>query len=371
MNNSGVKFRLPALAALLAAALLGGVFLAAGCGGQEKGAATLTQPATTGTVPGYRRLQPDYYRGIDEPRPDAWQTLVDDVRSLKGDGFNTAAVQPPVLISDRGGQIQRVILEGEEASAVSTIDQLHQASLAVLLSPTTKSPDLKPQVDTSGAVLGRLDDDTLKWAQTAEEHQVELFAPLWDYNLVLGPAADKWSANILPRIKEKYHGALAARVVPDLGAPPPAGTPHDFESLNYKGYDYLMLDVFPQGDSFDMEVFDTYVDDLMNRAEAVVQRDNLRGVIIEFGGWRAASGSETINGPLLGRDGQAALAANLMPRLLPRTRGLFFNGWTLPGRGAKGYPVEDVLRQYFGGPGLPAPAPATRTSTSTQKAPVS
>jgi hypothetical protein len=339
---------------LLAVALLGG-----GCGSEEPAVQTSTQPRTSPAAD-YQRRIPEYFKGIDEPQADGWPDMVADASRLLEDGVNTVTVEPPVLIAHRAGKRPRLIMEGEAASARETIDKLHAAGLAVQLAPTTMTPDLNPQVDTTKAALEALDEDTLSWAETAESQQVELFSPLLDYNLVLGTEADSWSSSIVPRIREKYHGILVARVVADIGTPPP-GTPHDFKALHYQGYDYLMLDIYPQGDTYDQEAFSAYVDDVMKSAMEVAQRDGLKGVIVGFGGWRETAVSGTVDGPLLGADGQAAMAASLLAQVMPQAKGVFFQGWTLPGRGARGYPVEDSLRTAFGGPGQPSGTPAAPT----------
>ncbi len=337
---------------------------AAGCGQDQTTATTATRAATM-TAPPYQRRQIGYFKGLTEPRPEAWQDVVADTARLKGDGINTVTVEPPVLISQRAGRRQAVILQGQAASAAAMIDQLHQAGLAVCVIPSTKSPGLKPQVDASDAVLGQLNADVLKWAGMAEQKQVELFAPLDDYNLVLGTdKGDAWSKQILPQIRQHFHGLIAAKVVPDVGAPPPPGAPHDFERLDYRGYDYLMLDIYPTGTVFDQTGFTAYVDDLMKRANAIVKRDGLRGVIVQFGAWREPAASEPLDGPALGAAGQASMAAHLLQQVMPQTRGVFYHGWTLPGRGARGFPVEATLSKYFGGTG-PPPATAATAGTGT------
>ena len=350
---------------------------ASGCGQDQTTGATgttATQAATV-TAPPYLRRQIAYFKGLTEPRPEAWQDVVADAVRLKGDGINTVTVEPPVLISQRAGRQQAVILQGQAATAATMIDQLHQAGLAVSVIPSTKSPGLKSGVDASDAVLGQLNADVLKWAGMAEQKQAELFAPLDDYNLVLGTdKGDAWSKQILPQIRQHFHGLIAAKVVPDVGAPPPKGAPHDFERLDYRGYDYLMLDIYPTGagagppagattttTGFNQADFTAYVDDLMNRANAIVKRDGLKGVIVQFGSWREPAASELPDGPLLGAAGQADMAANLLQQVMPQTRGVFYHGWTLPGRGAKGFPVEETLSKYFGGTGPPA---ATKTATT-------
>mgnify|MGYP001620025458 CR=1 FL=1 len=292
-----------------------------------------------------------YFKGIYEPRPESWQDLLADADRLHADNINTVTISPPVLISQRAGKRPRIILEGEAAAAADAIEAAHLAGFAVHLSPTTRSPDLSPKVDPIGPVLNQLGEDTLRWAAAAEEKQVEIFTPLSDFNLVLGTeAAAAWSQNIVTRIREKYSGLLVAKVVPDTGEPPPPGSPHGFEQLSYRGYDYLMLDILPQGAVFEQDAFNKYADEVLKRAALVAQRDGLKGVMVgEFGGWRGPAGAEKVEGPVLGAEGQAAMADQFLKLAMPQTAGAFYLGWTLPGRGAKGYPVEEALKKSFGG----------------------
>ncbi len=349
--------RLPLL--LAAALAVPAAAALAGCG---QAATTLTAAPTISisTLPAYHRRQIAFYRGVSEPRPESWQEMVNDKQELLGDGVNAVAIDPPVLIAQRGGLLPREILTGEAANAPNTTRQLHAAGLAVFLDPSTKSPGLSPKFEATAPILSELNDDTVKWADTAEKEQAELFAPLDDYNLVLGTAgANNWSKQVLPLIRQKYHGPLVAKVVPDLsGRPPAPGAPHDFEALDFHGYDYLMLDIYPFGEKFDQKAFSAYVDDVLNRAAAVARRDGLKGVMIgDFGAWRNDVTGLVRQGPLLSEQDQASMAAAFLMQVIPRTQGVFYHGWTLPGRGAKGYKVEDVLKKYFTqAPGQTTPA---------------
>lgn len=341
------QYRAPPLFIIVAAFSIIFPGLAGGCG-QTPVVRTASAPAVT-TVAPYERKPVGFYKGVSEPRAGSWQDLVGDGARLRADNINTVSLSPPVLISQRAGSRPRLILEGEAASASDITDDLHRAGFAVHLAPTTRSPDLKPQVDPTEAVLSQLNEDTLHWAKTAEDRQVEIFSPLSEYNLVLGTqAAAQWSEEILPQVRERYSGLLAAKVVPDIGNPPAAGMPHDFELLSYRGYDYLMLDIFPRGSAFNADTFNTYADDLLKRASLIAHRDGLKGVMVgEFGAWREATAAESGDGPILGAEGQAAMVEQFLKMAMPQVKGVFYQGWTLPGRGARGYPVEEVLKKAF------------------------
>lgn len=315
------------------------------------------QNATTTTAPpDHQRMPLSYYRGIAEPQADAWRDMLGSSERLQGDHVNTIAIQPPVLASLQSGKQRRIALEGDAVAAPKAVVDFHQAGMAVFLAPTTgdylyptaAATQQMTMMLSTDAVRKQLSDDVLKWAAIAETYQVELFTPLREYNLALGnEAASSWGQEILPRVRERYSGPVVASVVPNLNGRPPAGESYDFEKLDYRGYDYLMVAVSPEGDGFDAATWQSYVGDLLARAEAVVERDGLKGVIVgDFSSWRENMGAA--GAPVLGADGQAEAAAALLETTIPRAAGFFYYGWTLPGRGAKDAPVEEVLKKFYG-----------------------
>lgn len=336
---------------LLLAAAMGAALLTGGCG--EAAEDTSTIPAETGTVTGtataapYTRRSIEFFEGIAEPTD--WHELLSDSERLLEDGFNTVTLAPPVFITPRAGGRPRVILEGQAATAEALIDDFHERGLAVHISPTTRIPGYNETVEPGEATLGQLKDDALSWARKAEENQAELFSPLSDYNLVLGvEAANAWSAEVLPLVRAEFTGLVGAKVLANIDGPPEPGQPHDFERLDYNGYDYLMLDVFPTEEVFDFQQYDYYVIDVLDRAGEVARRDGLKGVIVsEFGSWRSPADPETADGPVIDEDTQALLVLNFLVMARPRTQGVFFHGWTLTDRGARDTYAEDVIRDHF------------------------
>jgi len=328
---------------------------AGGCGEQATPTATdATETAVaastqTATAPPYQRRAIDFLKGITEPRADAWEDMARETDRLLGDGFNTVSLLPPVLITERLGGKPRVIAEGQASLAEGSIDSFHEKGLGVYVAPTTRVAGFSEQVAPDEAILGHLTDDAVRWAAQAEARQAELFALLSRYNLVLGTdAANQWSAKTLPLIREKYRGPIAAEVVPDLVDAPPPGQIHDFERLDLRGYDYLLLDFFPHGQTANPAAFEAYVAEVLDRAAVIAQRDGLKGIMIgELGCWREPAGADIVDGPLYTPAEQADLARRVLDLAPLRTKGVFWYGWTLPGRGARDNPVEDELKTHF------------------------
>ena len=339
-------------ALLLPALVLIAALFTATLGGcnEEPTVKTTVDTTPTATAPPYQRQTIAFYRGIDEPRATAWEILTLDRERLHNDGFNTATLSPPVLITQRAGGQPRLILEGDAGSVPGLTDDLHQAGFAVFISPTTSAPGYETRVEVTEPTLRQLSEDASHWAGIAQEKQAELFTPLAQYNLALGTeTANKWSAEVLPVVRQKFSGGLVASVVADIaGTPPAPGAAHDFEQLDLRGYDYLMVSIAPRGKDLDQAQLESELDDLLTRANAIAQRDGLQGVLLEFGAWRETGGSDPVDGPLLGEDGQALVTERVIQLAAPRIKGFFWRGWTLPGRGAKGLKVEEALRHSFG-----------------------
>lgn len=335
------------VSALSAVALL--LLLVTACTAEE----TVTTATTNSVeeVPDHQRIQIDFYRGINEPRPYDWNLLLSDADRLRANGFNSVTLEPPVLITERAGGRPRVILEGAAVTAPGLVDKIHEQGFAVFLAPTTASPGFSEKVTADEAALERLGEKASEWALVAEEHKVELFAPLSRCNLVLGTdAARAWLKDVLPAVREVYKGPVAAKVVADLDQPV-AGAAHDFELLDYSGYDYLVIDIHPWGEYYSEESFMAYAAQVTERAAQVAERDGLSGVIIgDLRLGRSAGSPDLRKGePSLTAEQQANAVKLIAESLTPAIKGAFFFGWTLPAYGARDYPAEGALVQWFFG----------------------
>lgn len=345
---TGKKARLAAAGLLLAALAFTG---SAGC-------APVDEPLTTPTakkavaVP-HKRLPVSFFKGVVEPRSDDLQSLVLDAEQILGDGFNIVGMEPPVLINQRAGGSPRVILAGASLTVSGQISSIHEKGLAVFLAPTTASPGFSERVPVDEHTLEALTEDVLSWAEQAEQEQVELFAPLSRCNLALGTSAtDRWLRDILPQVRQRYKGPVVAKVVVDIDAPPDPGEGHDFELLHYQGYDYLMIDLGPMepDQTYDQESVLAYSRQVIARAEAVVRRDRLKGLIIgDLRLPRTESTAELSAQTAVGETNQAMTADAVLAMVMPRVDGVFYLGWSLREYGAHGFWVEDVLARHFGG----------------------
>ena len=344
------------------------IIAVAGCGEEAR---ILTTTSEQQDEPSHQRLDIAYFKGVTEPGATDWSLLSSDADKLRQYGFNTVTLEPPVLVAARAGGKPRVILEGMAITTPGLIEDVHREGLAVFLAPTTAGPGFSERQEVDDTGLDQLTEDTLSWAEAAEEQQVELFAPLSRCNLVLGTETCRaWLQEVLPAVRERYTGLLAAKVAADIDDAPTAGGQHDFELLDYRGYDYIMIDIHPWGRIYYEERFRAYVEEVLSRAEALVKRDNLKGVIVgDLRLPRNTSGEARLEtGTWLNEQQQAEVADMVISISIPGTSGFFFYGWYAAGYGARGYLVEDVLIKHFGGAREePAPDDGQATTTAAEE----
>lgn len=302
-------------------------------------------------VPEHKRMEVGFFRGINEPRSFDWNLILFDTDRLKANGFNSVALEPPLLITERAGGKPRVIIEGAAVTAPGLVDSIHAEGFAVFLAPTTASPEFAEKIIADDNMLAQLSEDVVYWAGVAEERQTELFAPLSRCNLALGTdTARTWLREILPAVREAYTGPVAAKVVADVDQPI-SEDGHDFERLDYTGYDYLVVDVHPWGEYYDEESFKSYVIDVIERAVRVSERDGLQGVIIgDLRLGRSNDSPDRREGePTLTAEQQADAVKFVAESVTPSVKGAFYYGWTLAGYGSRDYPAEGALVHWFVG----------------------
>jgi hypothetical protein len=356
------------LVLVVASVILASMF-STGCTSSEPETLTTTNTTTTAEPEEeqvHTRIEIDFYQGINEPRSADWDYIIIDSNRLQQNGFNTVTLEPPVLINERAGGKPRVILEGAAIVTPGLIDNIHEKGFAIFLSPTTAGPGFEESVTLDDVMLERLTEDTLEWAATAEADQVELFTPLSRCNLVLGTDSCRaWLQQVLPAVKQRYSGPVAAKVVADIEQTPIPGGIHDFELLDYRGYDFLMVGIHPWGHIYNEERFRSYVIDVLDRAEAVAMRDGLQGVIISDLRLPRNTDEEVKleTGTWINEQQQAEITDMVMALSLPRVSGFFYYGWSLAGYGARGFPVEDVLIKYYGGQADNSDEAGTTSST--------
>lgn len=218
--------------------------------------------------------------------------LSNNIQKLKDIGINTIFIQgsspqheqwlerdkelfPPELI----GRI-REILPFEKEIIIDNIETAHRNGLKVGL--TLAKPIPAPKLEEID--LEVWNSKIIEYAKLAEEYDVELFAPLNEPDEIFLENTGKWRQEILPRIREVYHGEIIWKGgmfgLPDKTLTEgylkeiSEGPPRDFS-----GYDYIGFTLFvPEGQT--LEEFSQRVDNILKYVPALAERDNCKGIMI-------------------------------------------------------------------------------------------
>ncbi len=216
--------------------------------------------------------------------------LASDMRKLKDLGMNTVFFQagPPQIeyclrgipSDSRLAKKVKDIIPIQDELLISNIQIAHKNGLKVALTMAKCSGGmgLEDWVD-----LEAWNSRVVELAKLAEKHEVELFAPMNEPEVLFGPSASAtWGQEILPRIKEVYHG----KIIWKGGAPgdiePDPGNPN---LTNFSGYDYLGFTLGIGSGPGTLEMFSRNIDNELDTMLSLAERDNCEGVMIsEFYG---------------------------------------------------------------------------------------
>jgi hypothetical protein len=173
----------------------------------------------------------------------------------------------------------------EKELIIANIQTAHNNDLKVALS-VIKPPVLEEKD------IEELNLKIIEYAKLAEEHDVELFAPMAEPPNIINNGI--WRQEILLRIKEVYHGEIfwsgAGPGLPDKETISniPKQPPGDFVGYDYIGFSTLFFpsEILNQGDPDypTIEEYPEYVEGAIDYMLAVAERDGVKKVIItEFG----------------------------------------------------------------------------------------
>jgi len=224
----------------------------------------------------------EVYKGIWLPSIyEGW--LASNIQKMKDVGMNTVSLAVGFLIED-DGQIGMYT-----SHIVEDIQVAHENDMKVML-----NPNFYPQPKLEDLDVEELNSKIVEIAKLAEENDVELFAPLGEPGVIFHPNTGKWRQEILPKIKEVYHGEifwsgagiglpdreLSEEYLKELSEQPPG----DFLGYDYRGISLLIL---PQGwgeegEGMTLEEYSQYVDNVLKYVSALAEKDNCKVMITEF-----------------------------------------------------------------------------------------
>jgi len=220
--------------------------------------------------------------------------LASDMQKMKEMGMNIVFFQgsPPQMEiclmsipsdSKLAKKIKKVIPIQEDL-LISNIQTAHKNGLKVALTMAKCMPGKKGEKDLEKRIdLEAWNLKIIELAKLAEKHEVELFAPMNEPETLFGPSASAtWGQEILPRIKEVYHGEIIWKGGGIGGIQPyPMSKP---APTNYSGYDYLGF-TLGVGSGTTLEQFPQHADYALDTFLKYAERDGCKGVMIsEFYG---------------------------------------------------------------------------------------
>lgn len=240
---------------------------------------------------------PEEEKAVEAIYKGAWMPALDKgglasiMPVMKDLGMNTASLAIGI-IQEEGNPVVRL----ETSYALENIRLAHENNMKVMLT-TNLYPKPRPRLGEKD--LEKLNSLIIEAAEFAEEHDVELFAPLGEPQTVLSVDVFKWGQEILPKVKKVYHGEIywsfgGVGSLPDKAAiariakEPPG---------EFAGYDYVGLTLlFPVSESLEpedrlqwadiltLEGYSQHVEGAIDYMLARAERDGCKGVIIdEFG----------------------------------------------------------------------------------------
>jgi hypothetical protein len=181
--------------------------------------------------------------------------------------------------------LERIKADGEktEETVRTRIRQLKQNNLKVYLviypewlythekNYLLKDPD---------AYYQRTQKIALEWAKIAEEEKVEIFSPMNEPFLHIGyEKTFAWHKEILPKLRQVYHGLLAPRGLqayhfePDLGLIERADIQFDFS-----GWDLVAFDVFARN-TRNFDEYRQYLQAVIAKAQEIKNKVGAKGII--------------------------------------------------------------------------------------------
>lgn len=218
--------------------------------------------------------------------------LASNIEKMKDLGMNTVYLAA-MFIQEDGNPLAGI----NTSQIVKDIQVAHDNGMKIMLN-THFHP--KPKLEEKD--LEKLDSLIVEVARIAQEYDVGLFAPLSEPETILLVDSRKWGQEILPKVKQVYHGEVFWDGA--FGPPDKPVTEEYFRQIaeqppgDFVGYDYIGFPIYfisakeslePEeqvrfAEQLTLESYSEYVDRLIKYMLAFAERDSCKGVIIkEFG----------------------------------------------------------------------------------------
>ncbi len=259
---------------------------------------TPEQPPDAASVPKPPSGEPAVYKGFWMPAMylDDKQQDMSSVARLKDAGANIVLLGPNAKINSAGEVRFDVPEDYIETRLAELAKRYYGAGIRIGFaietlyvtsfsegSPAGGPPAFPSDRASQPGFLNNYDQLVGRMAKLAQKYHVDIFSPMNEPDMKLGPAvASKWGQEILPIVKENYSGKILWKA---------AGAALDRYDTNFKGYNIIGFDPTPGGGPFDqgMAQYKIALDNLIATAKSRAQRDGVSKIMSsEFGVWGGA-----------------------------------------------------------------------------------
>lgn len=218
----------------------------------------------------YVRQELDRFNGFIFGPGQLSQNVEDGTDKMKEWGVNIVSIRPFYCVHNDGsielslGHPVPPFMDLEQ-EFIGQIRAAHNAGIAVMLEPNTMIPGHDCQsleISNKDQFIESFVEESVRWAEIAEQEQVELFSPLNEPDILLGEEkAFEWAHIVLPKLKEVYSGDIVLKLADN-------NNPGD-----YSGYDYVAFDIFTE----DINKWSEKVNDTTKEMNSYVEEYNLKG----------------------------------------------------------------------------------------------
>ena len=281
------------------------------------------------------RYYPTYIKGVWEPipYPNQYEMIKNDLNQLKDDGVNTIYILP-IYPEDSAPP------EYTEKTIIWEIKKVRQEGFAVFICTDIFVENLN--LNNIDDFLNSLKQFILKWAEIAEDYNVEYFAPANELYMVvreklgyeenstqaeqLWRKIDGWHQEIISAIKEVYTGKMCYK-------PASIGFNDDPSTITLTGYDVFAPNM-PVG-GFSLDEFKGWLDIFIPLIINVSQTYNVEWMVGEY--WIQADTSLSFC-----QAGLDKIEKATVPPI-----GFAFGGWTCKDGPVKNTVFEEVIKNWW------------------------
>lgn len=297
----------------------------------------------------------DYVKGIWMATPPEQFRAYWDLDRIKEDEVNTISIGPFVT-NHAMAIIQRPLI-------AHLVKKAHKKGLAVHIVPNCWGPwtDIhKAQPEKKDYMT----KEAVYWAKFAQEYNVEYFSPSNEGDVLLwNEGGGKWAQEVLPDIRDVYDGEVVLKLGHinadddinfDYRIKIESFSQEEFfmpiRFSNSTGYDYLMIDMFPSNEMTSNSQFMLDLEEILLIAQEEVEKKNLKGLMIGEFGYPVAKpeySRDIMPGIVVSPETQALYIGEYLETAMPLVDGIMYCGWTMEGYGIRGYPAEEVVREWY------------------------